>query len=674
MNLFRSPTQSWLIITLSTLAAGTISTLALTLKDPVAIILSSGLGALGGSAVTQSRKQQDSTTKADPAQEKDTLRVDLAVLQSQLQALGHTYQQTQTQLLKTQQQELSKIHSTLAARMDEIQAMLPVVSSPRLVALPSLNRDTISLSTNSGKLKTVILFDIENLTEGYKNRNGHISRVSIKDILEQIKSVEIVGEIVGQYAYADWSNSALKPIRQEISQLGIKPEQFINFEHDIKKNATDIQLSVDAIHLVQQNPIVSCVVIVSGDGGFASLAEKLRWYGKLLVGCAYDNSASKKLQAMCHHFIQIPYPVDNRKQALSGTLGETQPSATPRPILRSQVLPDSPTPAMPEVSVTAADVAEEESTPPPPLNPTDSDPANRRRRRRKRPTSELPQPQNSNTVMSPRKAMLEFADGLASKISPLTSVDPIEAAKKIQEILNAYFYASPKSAAFQTEGIFPSLVEPNIYVIIPNLKQIFLPLGIVRFNEYLRLSCRDSEFCLARAGNCLKLFLRADIPEPFTLEPDVLPKPLHDPETYRQILAADFGELVNPNGYQFKESLPSPSVLEKVGLELIQLRPLNVAMNDLVKKIMLVLDHQIIESEVRRALFVFRSAGVLHFGIDPVQPSERMVSLNPEINSPSDLHQALLCALQAKLIPILTTVAETINQEMLASLLFSLEQ
>ncbi|MDS3859500.1 NYN domain-containing protein [Thermosynechococcaceae cyanobacterium BACA0444] len=635
MNLFRSPTQSWLIITLSTLAAGTISTLALTLKDPVAIIFSSGLGALGSSAITQSRKQEESTPKDRPSQATDPNGIEPG--------------------------RVTLVHG-----------------NPVAPEIPP-QQGTIS------KLKTVILFDIENLTEGYKNRNGHIYRVSIKDILDRITAVEIVGEIVGQYAYADWSNDALKSIRQQISQLGIKPEQFINFEHDIKKNATDIQLSVDAIHLVHQNPIIECVVIVSGDGGFASLAEKLRWYGKVLVGCAYDNSASKKLQAMCHHFIQIPYPVDQRQRNPVSPNGEVLSSSPPRPILRSQnrtseaaaetitnLSPDSQ-----EAPPKTADL-ELPPLPPTPLNGTNlTDPTGdpqlplKPRRRRKRTGAKTSEPSNASPTPSSRKAMVVFADGLVAQLSPLTSREPIEAARKIQELLNAYFYLSPKSQTFQAEGIFPSLVEPIIYAIIPHLKQIFLPLGIVRFNEYLRFACQDSEFCLARAGNCLKLFCRSYIPEPFSLEPDVIPKPLHHPDTYRQILATDFGELFNTNGDLFQENLPSASILAIIGQALLELRPSHQDMNTFLHQIQLPPDLQASDNEIRRSLYVWRAAGVLK--IDAELPNIRLISLSSEINSRFDLHQALLNTLHAKLTAILATISETINGEVLDSLLFSLE-
>lgn len=646
MNWFRASSPPWLIITLSTLAAGTISTFALMLKEPVAIIISSGLGALGGSAATQSRKQQQAITKADQAREKNTIKAELK---------GEKFQH---------------------------QAMYPITSPPGLVTPPSANRNITPFQANTAHLKTVILFDIENLTEGYKNRNGHIYRVSIREILEQIKAVEMVGEIVGQYAYADWSNSALKTIRQEISQLGIKPEQFINFEHDIKKNATDIQLSVDAIHLVHQNPIIGCVVIVSGDGGFASLAEKLRWYGKILVGCAYENSASKKLQAMCHHFVQIPYPVEQRPQETLRTSDATHPPTPARPILRHQLRTRQPAETVTnlpsDIQDTTDKIADLELPPPAPLSDPNStastskpETALKHRRKRKRTstkTSELP---NISPTPSPRKAMVAFAEGLVSQLTPITANSPIEAAQKIQELLNAYFYLSPKSQTFQTEGIVPSLLEPVIRALIPNLTQVFLPIGIIRFNEYLRFACQGAEFCLARAGQDVKLCLRTQIPESFTIDPDVAPKPLHAPETYRQILATDFGKLFNDNNYIFKESLPSASMLEDVGLALIELKPCNQDMADLVDKLVEQTGLQRSQNVVRQCLLVFHTAGVVT--IELTESGMRHISLTPGIKSRQDLHQALLNTLQAKLTPILATISETINQDVLASLLFSLE-
>ncbi len=49
-------------------------------------------------------------------------------------------------------------------------------------------------------------------------------------------------------------------------------------------------------------------VIVSGDGGFASLAKKLHEYGKTVIGCAYRSAANKTFQAVCDDFVWIADP------------------------------------------------------------------------------------------------------------------------------------------------------------------------------------------------------------------------------------------------------------------------------------------------------------------------------------------------------------------------------
>jgi hypothetical protein len=74
------------------------------------------------------------------------------------------------------------------------------------------------------------------------------------------------------------------------------------------KNASDIQLAIDAIDIVFTRPVVEKFVIVSGDGGFASLAKKLHEYGKMVVGCAYAKTTNKVFESVCDDFIWIDVP------------------------------------------------------------------------------------------------------------------------------------------------------------------------------------------------------------------------------------------------------------------------------------------------------------------------------------------------------------------------------
>jgi len=127
---------------------------------------------------------------------------------------------------------------------------------------------------------TAILYDIENLTKGYSFSKDFIKELSLKQIYRQILEVDIVNKICLQRAYANWSDHRLSLLRGEINELGIDPIQIFGFARYHKKNAADIQLVVDTMDITIRFPHIEVYVIVSGDGGFASLAKKLHEYGK----------------------------------------------------------------------------------------------------------------------------------------------------------------------------------------------------------------------------------------------------------------------------------------------------------------------------------------------------------------------------------------------------------
>jgi len=158
---------------------------------------------------------------------------------------------------------------------------------------------------------TAIFYDIENLLKGYSFSQQIANNLSLKDILRELRRTEQTGQIAVQRAYANWSDPRLAIMRGEINELGIDPIQVFGFSRDQKKNAADIQLAIDAIDLAHVRPTISVYVIVSGDGGFASLAKKLHEYGKMVIGVAYRDAANRTFQSVCDEFLFIPDPEDD---------------------------------------------------------------------------------------------------------------------------------------------------------------------------------------------------------------------------------------------------------------------------------------------------------------------------------------------------------------------------
>lgn len=141
-----------------------------------------------------------------------------------------------------------------------------------------------------------VFYDIENIV-GIKD-------FSLKKIIEQIKENN-VGKIAIQKAYANWSTPCSVNLRNEIVILGIEPVQVFGFGKGVKKNASDIQLVIDAIDTLHTKPFIDTFVVVSGDGGFSALANKLHQSGKQVIGCSASNRASTVFESVCDIFINL---------------------------------------------------------------------------------------------------------------------------------------------------------------------------------------------------------------------------------------------------------------------------------------------------------------------------------------------------------------------------------
>lgn len=175
---------------------------------------------------------------------------------------------------------------------------------------------------------TAVFYDVENLLKGYSFSQQLITNLSLADILAAVAETGRTDGIALQRAYANWSDPRLAVMRGEINELGIDPIQVFGFSREVKKNAADIQLAIDAIDIAHSRPALQVFVIVSGDGGFAALAKKLHEYGKTVIGCAYRKQTNRVFQAVCDEFIWIDDPEEKPGNGeASQSVGDTDPTA-----------------------------------------------------------------------------------------------------------------------------------------------------------------------------------------------------------------------------------------------------------------------------------------------------------------------------------------------------------
>ncbi|MEH2066832.1 MAG: NYN domain-containing protein [Nostoc sp.] len=239
------------------------------------------------------------------------------LLSKTLSELQQQTVQTQTQI-KTLTEELQEELQQAKLQFNDLNTVVTHLkqqanssdSTFLVTEFPELEKHHIPLqqfaSTGNGlpkieQFNTAIFYDIENLTMGRTDPNLNFS---LKKIQTDIEKVCLVNKIAIQCAYADWSDTRLRLLKNDIQELGIETVQIFDYSH--KRNAADIQLAIDVMELAQSRSILEVFVIVSGDGAFAALAKKLHEYGKSVIGCAYEGQVNRVLKSVCDRFLPIP--------------------------------------------------------------------------------------------------------------------------------------------------------------------------------------------------------------------------------------------------------------------------------------------------------------------------------------------------------------------------------
>jgi uncharacterized LabA/DUF88 family protein len=102
-------------------------------------------------------------------------------------------------------------------------------------------------------------------------------------------------------AYADWSRPEFGRYQDSMAQNGITLIQVTRFGAQ-QKNAADILMAVDAMEVLITHPDVGTFLLVAGDGDYSPLVQRLREWGKRVVGVGTKASASSRLVAVCSEY------------------------------------------------------------------------------------------------------------------------------------------------------------------------------------------------------------------------------------------------------------------------------------------------------------------------------------------------------------------------------------
>lgn len=466
--------QEWLTLAgVSTLVAGVVVSLSIPNVKPVVIFTATTAGALGGVLLATGER----------------LSLENAKEQAKTQA---RIQETTLASLKSLEQNLHENSTAIAVLADRIpqRHIAGTNTNHPLFSWPQTNvQGQYSNREQLGTRKTAILYDIENLLKGYNDPKSILKNLSLRGILDRIKQNEQVGPVLIQKAYANWSDSRLRAMHSDINSLGIDPILISGFSYDPKKNAADIELVISAIDLAYLRPAIEVYVIVSGDGGFASLAKKLREFGKTVIGCAYENSTSQVFQSLCDEFIWIPDPdAEKRKNAALSVL------PLPRKMSESNLLTLKLGESIgntPSVESESIDLS----------------------------ISEADQGLLSSVAIDSDIGNLNFIDQLnrIKKQNPTSATEMIELT---QVFLNLFIHEPTIAATLANKGITLSIVGKAIKEILPTLQ--VKSLGFANLTKYMQYVCRGMDYCIATDATKQNtiLCLRQKIPSGFQTLPD----------------------------------------------------------------------------------------------------------------------------------------------------------
>lgn len=201
-------------------------------------------------------------------------------------------------------------------------------------------RDTASSSAPRGN-DTCLMLDFENLLLGLRDV-GAREEVDTEALLRIARGPEETHRVSVARAYADW-----RPFGRHsegLARAGIQSIQAASRRLQ-GRNATDIQMAVDATDLMHRNPALGRYVLVTGDSDFTPLVRLLQERGIHVVGVGVEGSVSPHLREACDEYVHyVPSPA-------AGSAGTKAPPArTPRGAAPAPAGPSGSAGATPAVS------------------------------------------------------------------------------------------------------------------------------------------------------------------------------------------------------------------------------------------------------------------------------------------------------------------------------------
>jgi len=155
-------------------------------------------------------------------------------------------------------------------------------------------------------VNVAIFIDYENVYWSTKNSYGFTPETG--KLVEGIRQhAGRHGEVVMMLAYADFDHVEFKGLQTELQRRSVEPRHVysVSSEEGRRKNAADIELSLDALELVYTRGDIDLYYIVCGDRDMIQVIKKLRTRRKRVHIVGVERTTSRDLRQFADDFCTV---------------------------------------------------------------------------------------------------------------------------------------------------------------------------------------------------------------------------------------------------------------------------------------------------------------------------------------------------------------------------------
>ncbi len=156
-------------------------------------------------------------------------------------------------------------------------------------------------------MRSVIFMDYENIYWSMKQQYG-----VAPDLDRLITSLREMGErgsgqVCLMHAYADFDHEEFRGLMSDLQRRSVEPRHVFskNYEDGTRKNAADIEMSLDALEIMYTRSDIDTFVLVCGDRDMIQVIRKLRARGKQVHVVAVEKTMSKDVMSFVNQFTTI---------------------------------------------------------------------------------------------------------------------------------------------------------------------------------------------------------------------------------------------------------------------------------------------------------------------------------------------------------------------------------